>query len=456
MVAEEDEKRIKTLKESQLEVIAGSIADPSVLNAAGRKGIDCALIFGRDFEANKKAVRCIKEQYPLVHVVARAGTLEQKEVLERLGADMVIHVPSVIENIILWHLEKIDSMKRVKELLHIIAMVKKGSKLAIVVHDNPDPDALASAMALSEIASSIGVASEVLYNGEINHRENRAFVELLKIKLSRLEKAKLKNYGKIALVDNSIPSIYNALPEGYKVDIVIDHHPVEVEDLSASFIDIRSNIGSTSTIMTKYLQELDVQISREVAAALLHGIRIDTMDFRRDTHPADLAAAGFLYPIADHDLLEKIESTSISQEFIDNLGNAIRNKQIVNSCLFSNVGFLDERDVLPQAADYLLYLEGINITAIYGIIENNLHICARSRNRKIYLGKMMKAAFAEIGSAGGHHNVAAALIPLNIFSKERDDKKLLKLADQLVVKRFLAALQNYAEPVESTDQNTNK
>jgi nanoRNase/pAp phosphatase (c-di-AMP/oligoRNAs hydrolase) len=440
VLVEEDEKRIEALRASNFEVLKGR-ASTAVFELIGKLGVDCALILDRDFKLNKKAVKYFKEQYPSIHIVTRASTVKQKEALERLGADLVIHTPSLIENTILWHLEKIDSMKRAKELLNIIGEIGKNKKLAIVLHDNPDPDALASAMALKAIAASIGVDSEVLYNGEINQRENRAFVDLLKIKLSRLNKSKLKQYGKIALVDNSIPSIYNALPEGYKVDIVIDHHPTEAGELCASFVDIRSNIGSTSTIMTKYLQALDIQIGRELAAALLHGIRIDTLDFRRDTHPADLEAAGFLYPIADHELLEKIEATSISLEHADALADAIRNKRIIDSCLFSNVGFLNERDVLPQAADFLLYLEGITMTAIYGIIENNLHICARSRNRRIYLGKMLKEAFADIGSAGGHYNVAAALIPLSVFPKQSDDRKLLELVDELVVKRFLAALK---------------
>ncbi|MEM2934414.1 MAG: DHH family phosphoesterase [Methanocellales archaeon] len=438
VLVEEDEKRIESLKASNFEVIKGRTA--MVLEAIGKLGVDCALILDRNFKLNRKAVKYFKRRYPLIHIVARASTVKQKEVLEKLGADLVIHTPSLVENMILWHLEKIDSIKRAKELLSIIAETRN-KKLAIVLHDNPDPDALASAMALKAIAASIGVDSEVLYNGEITQRENRAFVDFLKIKLSRLNKSKLKQYGKIALVDNSIPSIYNALPEGYKVDIVIDHHPAEAGEVRASFIDIRSNIGSTSTIMTKYLQELDIQINKELAAALLHGIRIDTMDFRRDTHPADLAAAGFLYPIADHELLEKIETTSISLEYVDAFANSIRNKRIIHSCLFSNVGFLNERDALPQAADFLLYLEGITTTVVYGIIENNLHICARSRNRRIYLGKMLREAFADIGSAGGHHNVAAALIPLSIFPKQSYGQKLLKLADELVVERFLAALK---------------
>jgi len=42
-----------------------------------------------------------------------------------------------------------------KDLKKLIASVGDG-KFAIIVHNNPDPDAISSAMGLKEIASSVG------------------------------------------------------------------------------------------------------------------------------------------------------------------------------------------------------------------------------------------------------------------------------------------------------------
>jgi len=55
-----------------------------------------------------------------------------------------------------------------------------------------------------------------------------------------------------------------------------------MDEIEAEYIDIRPNIGATATIMTKYLQELEIPIKTELATALLYGIKVDTDDFRRN------------------------------------------------------------------------------------------------------------------------------------------------------------------------------
>jgi len=50
-----------------------------------------------------------------------------------------------------------------------------------------------------------------------------------------------------------------------QVSIVIDHHQADIEEIRAEYVDIRPNIGATATIMTKYLQDLDIPIKTELA-----------------------------------------------------------------------------------------------------------------------------------------------------------------------------------------------
>jgi len=76
---------------------------------------------------------------------------------------------------------KDEICKLAQELKKLINTVGEG-KLAIIVHDNPDPDAISSAMGLKEIANSVGVKADILYNGVIGHHENKAFVNSLKLK----------------------------------------------------------------------------------------------------------------------------------------------------------------------------------------------------------------------------------------------------------------------------------
>jgi len=188
------------------------------------------------------------------------------------------------------------------------------------------------------------------------------------------------------------------------------------------------------------VQELDFELSSNLATALLYGIRTDTNEFKRNTSAADLTAAAYLYGFVDQDLLAQIETPSMSPEAMDVLGVAIRNKKIEGSYLISNVGFIHDRDTLPQAADYLLKLEGISTVLVFGIAEDRIVISARSKDIRINIGDIVQKAFGDIGSAGGHQKTAAAQIPLGVFSGVKDRAILMKLTEEAVTRRFLTAV----------------
>ncbi|NJD03503.1 MAG: potassium transporter TrkA, partial [Ruminiclostridium sp.] len=205
------------------------------------------------------------------------------------------------------------------------------------------------------------------------------------------------------------------------------------------YIDIRPNIGATATIMTKYLQELEIPIKTELATALLYGKKVDTDDFRSNTAPADMPAAAYLFPLANLAILHRIETPSKSTESIDILGEAIKNRQIKGSYLISNVGTIRDRDTLAQAADYMLTLEGITTTLVFGLSEDTIYISGRSRDDRINIGKILTDAFGA-DKAGGHATLGGAQIPLGVFSGTKDMQTLLKLAEEAVVKRFLTVI----------------
>lgn len=395
-----------------------------------------------DIDANKAALTYIKKVAPDVQIVIRAFDSKQKEEMESMGADLVV-LPSnlvhkAIASGIVQYIEKTISVKLARDLKKLVGSVRDG-KFAIIVHNNPDPDAISSAMGLKEIANSVGVKAEILYRGEIGHHENKAFINLLDVEMDQSKDFKALDYKKIALIECSGPGVNNFLPPGTEISIIIDHHQANIEEVKAEYVDIRPNIGATATIMTKYLQDLEIPIKTELATALLYGIKVDTDDFQRNTDPLDLTAAAYLTPIANHDILSKIESPSRSVEEIDVLGDAIKNREIKGSYLISNVGTLRNRDALAQAADYLLTLEGITTTIIFGLGEDTIYVSGRSRDPRINIGKVMQDAFG-VDKAGGHAMLAGAQIPLGVFGGTKDRQTLLKLAEEVVVKRLLSVI----------------
>lgn len=426
------------MREESYDAIVGDISEIDVLDKVNTKNIVAIMVLSSDPQANKKALSNIRKKVSSdVYCVSRASDAVDMEEMENLGADLVIIPPKVVAKSLARSLERAESMQRGNKLVQWFEPLRNKS-IAIIIHNNPDPDAISGALALQEIARTFDVNADILYSGEIGHQENKAFVNLLDIQLFKMEQMDITNYDKLALVDCS-PGANNNLSRELSIGAVFDHHPVGDVEINAEFIDIRPNVGASATILTKYLQELNIDVDEKLATALLYGIRTDTLDFKRNTDSSDLSAAAFLYPLSNHVILDQLERPSMSTGTLDVLGEAILNRQIYSGYLISNVGNIRDRDTLPQAADYLLNLEGISTTLVFGVSDDAIYISGRSNDIRVNLGDVMKKAFGE-SLAGGHANAAGAQISLGVFSAAKDRQTLLKLVNESVVKCFLNAL----------------
>ena len=322
-------------------------------------------------------------------------------------------------------------------------LLEEGSEINIVCHNNPDPDCLASALALGRIAASAGIDERrILYSGDISHQQNRAFVNLLDIDIREFDPGTIRDRepdALLALVDHSVPGKNNAVPPDTPVDIVIDHHPAE--EIEARFVDHREEVGAAATILTEYVRALDVELESNLATALLFAIRSDTLDFLRGATHAEYEAAGHLHEHADQDMLRQLSAPSVSGGTLDAISTAIDNRNITQAVLISHVGRTSERDSLPQAVDYLVRLEGVQTAIVFGLVDDSIHISARSPDTRVDVGKTLNEAFEDVGSGGGHHDVAGGEIPLGIFADyTSDDTGLLDIVDQVITARLLSGL----------------
>ncbi|WP_290819170.1 DHH family phosphoesterase [Halovivax sp.] len=431
LIVDRDENRVESLRDQDLDARVADISEAKVATLVADR--DVVLILASDVESNKAGVEHIRRANGEQFVVARASDPVSGDELSELGADVVINPSAVIADSALRALESGELEYNAEKLATILEDTT--GRLAIVTKSNPDPDSIASAAALQAIAGHLGVEADIVYMGDIGHQENRAFVNLLGIDLHLWRDVEDQEaYGSAALVDHSTATELD-LP----VDVVIDHREAEIE-FEPGFVDVRPSMSSTSTIMTKYIQEFDLNVSEEVATALLYGIRAETLDFKRDTTPADLTAAAYLYPFANHDTLEQVESPSMSPETLDVLAEAIANRDVQGSHLVSNAGFVRDREALTQAANHLLNLEGVTTTAVFGISEETIFLAARSKDIRMNIGKVLDDAYGDIGEVAGHSTQSSAEIPLGIFTGieiSQDTRDTLLDLTEEAVKRTL-------------------
>jgi nanoRNase/pAp phosphatase (c-di-AMP/oligoRNAs hydrolase) len=436
LIIDADDGRVEALRDQDLNARTADIGDEEVPETVADR--DVLLILSTNIEANQAAVEHVREEGDDQFVVARASDPVTADELREAGADAVINPSQVIADAALRALETGELEHKAGQLADVIDATE--SKLAILAHDNPGPDSIASAVALRAIAEAREVEADILYDGEIGHQEDRAFVNLIGVELLARDKVDFESYDTLALVDHA-GSMEREIERS--VDVLIDHNDPDA-DYEAAFADVRSNVSSTSTILTKYVQEFDLGLDDTVATALLYGIRAETLDFKRDTTPADLTAASYLYPFADHDTLEQVESPSMSPETLDVLAEAIRNREVRGSHLVSNAGFIHDRDALSQAAQHLLNLEGVTTTAVFAIDDECITLSARSKDIRLNIRNVLEDAFEDIGEAVGHSTDATVAIPLGIFTgiETSDDNRetLLQLTEEAVRRKLFAAM----------------
>ena len=290
-------------------------------------------------------------------------------------------------------------------------------------HNYPDPDAIAASAALRYfLKKRYQVESQIIYAGYIGRVENKALVQYLNKPL-RLVRSSDWNLGlKIALVDTQPGVGNNSLPVNQRADVVIDHHPMRTVFETGIYIDIRPELGASSTILTEYLLEAGIEPTTKLATALFFGIKTDTMGLSRNPSPSDIKAYFYLQQLIDVDALARIEQAQVPVSYFQSIDNAIHAGQIFDKdVVIAYLGYLSYPDLCAEIADFFMRLSGVQWVLCMGVFSNELILSVRSRNKKIGAGNLVKEIIGNKGPAGGHGVMAAG----NINLESGEDPELI-------------------------------
>ena len=269
-------------------------------------------------------------------------------------------------------------------------------------------------------------------------------VHLLEIEIAHATEQILSEFSRIAMVDVQPPYFQGRLP---RADIVIDHHPGYTSG-NAPFEDVRIRYGAAATILTEYLMVADASISERLATALLYGIKSDALMMSRRVTDDDLQAFTFLYPLANYNLLRRIDRPELPLGFARILSRAMKRLQIRDGLAVLHLGPVERDDLIVQMADFCLQFESTEWVAVSGKLNGNLVISVRNHGMGRSAGESVRRLFGDIGSAGGHRNMAKAVIPLPAWRKREGTTR-----DQAIEARlrdlFASDLAGDEEPVES-------
>lgn len=304
--------------------------------------------------------------------------------------------------------------------------------VTVLMHPEPDPDAMGSAVGVAHIADSVATDVRLCYSGEIRRHENRAFRTVLNLDFERVSDATDLDHQErdVILVDHNEPRGFDNAAEVEPV-AVIDHHPGG--GTGSEFTDVRTGYGACASIVAEYLESLgarpesdtkaDLTLDSDVATALLYGIQSDTAYLSRGCTSAEFDRCAYLHPAIDTDTLDRIANPPVDAETLEVKARAIDERFVRMPFVVSDVGSVSNVDTIPQAADELLRLEGTTAVVVFGEKDETYHISGRSQDDRVHMGHALELAISEMiedpdPPAGGHARMGGGQLPADALGSE--------------------------------------
>ncbi len=289
--------------------------------------------------------------------------------------------------------------------------VRGRGKIIIIVHDNPDPDCFASAIALHHLfVMKLNKEAVITFSGMIGRSENLAMAKELQIPLTPLGIVDLKEYQVICMLDTQPCTGNNSLPPEVKVDIVIDHHPLREQTRECRWYDVRVDYGATATILYEYLVAQEVSIGTKLATALFYAIKSETQDLGREANHPDKEAYLRLFPLSNKKLLYEITHPKLPIEYFRTIGNALENTRIYDRVMVANLQKIVFPEVVAEMADFLLRLEEIETVLCMGLYNADMILSIRTMRHDLNAGETIRKLVRGLGTAGGHGMMAGGKI----------------------------------------------
>ncbi|MCI9156608.1 MAG: DHH family phosphoesterase [Lawsonibacter sp.] len=320
------------------------------------------------------------------------------------------------------------------QLSDLVALCQ-GYPVYIQTHNFPDPDAIASAFGLQRLLGEFGVESRLCYDGRIDKLSASKMLDTFHLEMSPYESlaTEMKETDRIICVDTQKHS-------GNVTDFVgdevacIDHHPTFVP-MEYQYQDIRIT-GACATLIAQYYVLAGKTPDRDVATALLYGIKMDTLNLTRGVTALDIDMLGFLFPHCDPDTLADLERNNMEFTDLKAYGAAIENIELYDKIGISCVPFSCPDALIAILSDFILTLVEVEVAIIAAFRDDGIKLSVRSEDPDIHAGDLLHKALQGLGSGGGHAAMGGGFI-----GKDRVPELGNYPRDQLR-ELFLSALTN--------------
>ena len=296
----------------------------------------------------------------------------------------------------------------------LLKLLQGKRNILVTAHKHPDPDALASAYAITKLLRTMLPEAKVTTSvkGIVGGGYNEAFLKQNDIKLRPWHDEKLASYDAILLMDVQPTFKLNPLPDGVMPTAVIDHHRSRGRRPKCDFCDIRTDVGATSSIVFSYYMELEVPIPPDLAATLLFAIETDLAGAAGQPGELDNIALSSLTLIADPRKLYQMRYADLPQSYYLVYSQALSNAMFEGKALISHLDTIDSLEQPAVMADFLLRFDQVEWALVTAIAGDKLVLSLRTSAAKASAADVMRRLLRNLGEGGGHRTKAGGFIKL--------------------------------------------
>jgi len=298
-----------------------------------------------------------------------------------------------------------------RRLLRLLSVKRD---ILLTTHLHPDPDALASGLALGRLLQSRLPESRITLSvkGDIGGGYNIGFLQQTELALAPWDEQALGRFDAIVLLDVQPLFKLSPLPAGIAPFAVIDHHPSRGRRPACAFCDIRTDVGATSSIVFSYFMELGMEIPPDVAAALLFGIESDLAGAAGQPGDLDNIALSSLTLLADPRRLYKMRYAPLPRSIYEGFWEGLSNAVYYDSALITHLDEIHSAEVPAVIADFLVRFDQVQWVLVTALSGSSLVLSLRNERTKLSAADIMRRLVRGIGEGGGHRAKAGGLIAL--------------------------------------------
>ncbi|MBP3832228.1 MAG: DHH family phosphoesterase [Clostridia bacterium] len=337
--------------------------------------------------------------------------------------------------------------KRTKVKARIVAhaleeLIKETDQVMIMGHNNPDIDAIGSALGISRLAKSLdkkvnivasteGLALKELLQSLSEDQEYEGLIINKEIAENEITPETL-----LVVVDTNKISHVEApeLLDKTSRIAIIDHHRRSTDFIKDSILTFHEVYASSAAeLVTEVLQYTEEQpkLTTLEAEALYAGIMMDTKNFTFKTGVRTFEAAAYLrrYGV---DIIKVKKWFQSDLETYKKITNIIDKTEIIRDTIGISTYESEDKDagvVCAKAADELLTIGNITTSFVLGNVGDMISISGRS------IGEINVQLILEKMGGGGHSTVAGVQI---------QGKTIKEVKQELIIK-----IDEYFEETES-------